>query len=63
VALPFALKNILRQKKKYGNSNIPPCKNIILKISFKINQNLSIYYMFKFKFQHKPKYHLKKILI
>jgi hypothetical protein len=31
VALPFTLKNlsILRQKKNYGNSNIPPCKNII----------------------------------
>jgi hypothetical protein len=26
VALPFALKGILRQKKSYGNSNISPCK-------------------------------------
>jgi hypothetical protein len=25
------LKKYLRQKKKYGNSNISPCKNIILK--------------------------------
>jgi len=24
VALPFTLKSILRQKKNYGNSNIPP---------------------------------------
>ncbi len=28
VALPFTWKNILRQKKNYGNSNISPCKNI-----------------------------------
>jgi hypothetical protein len=27
VALPFTLNRILRQKKKHGNSNIPPCKN------------------------------------
>ncbi len=26
-ALPFILKNILRQKNNYGNSNISPCKN------------------------------------
>jgi hypothetical protein len=31
VALPFTLKMILQQKKNYGNSNISPCKNIILK--------------------------------
>jgi hypothetical protein len=31
LALPFTLKSILRQKKNYGNSNISPCKNIILK--------------------------------
>jgi hypothetical protein len=39
------VKNILRQKKNYGNSNISPCKNIILqknplketKKSFKIS--------------------------
>jgi hypothetical protein len=31
VALPFALKSILiRQKKNDGNSNISPCKNIIV---------------------------------
>ncbi len=27
------LKNILRKKKNYGNSNISPCKNIVLKNS------------------------------
>jgi hypothetical protein len=32
VALAFAFKSFLRQKKKnYGNSNILPCKNIIFK--------------------------------
>ncbi len=31
VALPFTLKSILSQKKKYGNSNISPCKNVIFK--------------------------------
>jgi hypothetical protein len=46
-------KSMLRQKKKnYGNSNISPCKNILFK---KSSTNL--------KFQHKPKYHLSKILI
>jgi hypothetical protein len=32
MALPFTLKNNLRQKKKknYGNSNISPCKNILI---------------------------------
>jgi hypothetical protein len=28
VALPFTLKNILRQKNNYENSNISPCQNI-----------------------------------
>jgi hypothetical protein len=31
MALPFILKSILRQKKNDENSNISPCKNIILK--------------------------------
>jgi hypothetical protein len=32
VALPFTLKNILRQKKKiYENSKLLPCKNINFK--------------------------------
>jgi hypothetical protein len=43
VALPFTLKSILRQKKNHGNSNIAPCKNIILKNSCKRNQNPSRY--------------------
>jgi hypothetical protein len=65
MALPFTLKSILRQKKNYGNSNISPCKNIIFKKSSKRNQNPSRYYnsITNLKFQHKPKYHLSKILI
>jgi hypothetical protein len=67
MALPFTLKSILRKKKNYGNSNISPCKNIIFKKkSFKKNQNPSRYYnsiITNLKFQHKPKYHLSKILI
>jgi hypothetical protein len=35
-----------RQKKNYGNSNISPCKNIMLKKSSKRNQNPSRYYNF-----------------
>jgi hypothetical protein len=31
MALPITFKNILRQKKNYGNSNISPCKNIIFR--------------------------------
>jgi hypothetical protein len=46
VALPFAfVKNILRQRKNYENSNISPCKNIIIKKSSKktkILQNIII---------------------
>jgi hypothetical protein len=66
VALPFTLlTSILREKKKYGNSNISRCKNIIFKKSSKRNQNPSRYYntITNLKFQHKPKYHLSKILI
>jgi hypothetical protein len=65
VALPFALKSVLRQKKYYKNSNISPCKNIIFKESSKRNQNPSSYYnsVTNLKFEHKPKYHLSKILI
>jgi hypothetical protein len=38
VASPFTLlKSILRQKKNDGNSNVSPCKNIILKKSSKRN--------------------------
>jgi hypothetical protein len=65
VALPLTLKSTLRQKRNYGNSNISPCKNIIFKKSLKRNQNPSRYYnsVTNRKFQHKPKYHLSKILI
>jgi len=64
----FTLKSILRQKKNYGNSNISPCKKYNLKKkSSKKNQNPSRYYynsiITNLKFQHKPKYHLSKILI
>jgi hypothetical protein len=57
VALPFTLKNILRQKKNYENSNILPCTNIIFKKSSKRIQNPSRYYnsIIDLKFQHKPK--------
>jgi hypothetical protein len=41
MALPFTFKNILREKKNHGTSNISPCKNIIFKKCFKINQNPS----------------------
>jgi hypothetical protein len=56
---------MLRQKKNNGNSNISPCKNIIFEKSSKRDQNLSKYcnYVTNLKFQHKPKYHLSKILI
>jgi hypothetical protein len=61
----YILKGILRQKKNYENSNISPCKNVILKKSSKKSQNLSRYYnsITNLKFQHKPKYHLSKIFI
>jgi hypothetical protein len=59
------LKSIWRQKKNYGNSNISQCKNIIFKKSSKIKQNPSRDYnsITNLKFQHKPEYHLSKILI
>jgi hypothetical protein len=34
-ALAIYIKNIIRQKKKYANSNISPCKHIIFKKSSK----------------------------
>jgi hypothetical protein len=66
MALPFTLKIVLKQKKNYENSNISTCKNIIFKKSSKRNQNPSRDYnsmITNLKFQHKPKYHLSKILI
>jgi hypothetical protein len=61
----YIKKSISRQKKNYENSNISPCKNIIFKKSSKRNQNPSRYEnsITNLKFQHKPKYHLSKILI
>jgi hypothetical protein len=64
--LPFTLKSILRQKKNYENSNISPCKKYNLPKSSKRIQNPSRYYNSitnNPKFQHKPKYHVSKILI
>jgi hypothetical protein len=46
VALQFTLKSILMQKKKYGNSNISPCQNIIFQKSSERNQSPSRYYNF-----------------
>ncbi len=60
MALPFTLRSIM------GNSNISPCKNIIFKKSSERNQNPSRYHdsiITNLKFQHKPKYHLSKILV
>jgi hypothetical protein len=56
---------MLRQKKNYGNSNISPCQNIIFNKSSNRNQNPSTYHnsITNLKFQHKPKYHLSKILL
>jgi len=54
------------QNKNYGNANISPFKNIIIQKSSKRNQNPSKYYfnsITNLKFQHKPKYHVSKILI
>jgi hypothetical protein len=55
----------MQKRKNYGNSNISPYKNIIFKKSSKRKQNPSKYYnsVNNLKFQHKPKYHLSKILI
>jgi hypothetical protein len=65
MSLPFTLKIILKQKKKYVNSNIFTMQKYNLQKSFKRNQNPSRYYNSKtnFKFQHKLKYHFSKILI
>jgi len=62
----FTFQSILRQKKNDRNSNISPCKNIICKKSSKRNQKPSRYYnciITNLGFQHKPKYHVSKILI
>jgi len=61
----YIKKNVKAKKKDYENSNISPCKNIIFKKSSKRNQNLSRHCnsIINLKFEHKPKYHLSKILI
>jgi hypothetical protein len=67
VALPFTLKNMFMQKKNSENSNILPCKNVLIFIKknplkeTKILQGIIT--LTNLKFQHKPKYHLSKILI
>jgi hypothetical protein len=63
--LAIYIQNILGKKQNYEKSNISPCKNTIFKKSSKRNQNPSRYYnsIANLKFQHKPKYHLSKILI
>jgi hypothetical protein len=66
VALPFYIfKSILMQTKNYESSNTSSCKNIIFKKSSERNKNPSRYYnsLINLKFQHKPRYHLPKILI
>jgi hypothetical protein len=65
MALPFTLK---RQKKSYENSNISPCKCIIIfkKKFSKETQNASRYYnsITNLKLnKHTPKYHLSQILM
>jgi hypothetical protein len=54
----YIKKYLQANKKHYENSNISPCKNIIVKNSSKRNQNPSRYYnsITNLKFQHKPKY-------
>jgi hypothetical protein len=63
--LAIYIQKYLKAKHDYGNSNILPCTNIIFKKSPARNQNASRYYnsVTNLKFQHKPKYHLSKILI
>jgi hypothetical protein len=65
LAIYIKKKSILRQKKTYydENSNISSYKKyIIFQKSSNRNQNPSRYYYYS-KFQHKPKYHLSKILV
>jgi len=64
----FTLNNILlREKENYENPIISPCKNIIFKTFLHKKPNPSRYYynsiITNLKFQHKPKYHVSKILI
>ncbi len=62
----YIIKKYIKAKEELGESqNISPYKNIIFQKSSKGNRNPSRYYNFiiNLKFQHKPKYHLSKILI
>jgi hypothetical protein len=63
--LVIYIKKYLKKKKNYGNSNISPCKNIMLKKPSKKKPNPSKYHnsITNLKFQCKPKYHVTKILM
>jgi hypothetical protein len=63
--LVIYIKKYLKAKVGLLKPNISACRNIIFKKSSKRNQNPSRYYnsIANLKFQHKPKYQLKKILI
>jgi len=67
VALPFILKSILEQKKNYGKFKYFTMQKYNLqKKCSKRNQNPSRYHnsiITNLKFQHKPKYHVSKMLI
>jgi hypothetical protein len=72
VALPFTFKKYLKAKQELFMETqiiILPCKNnkILPKNPLKETQNPSRYYynsiITNLEFQHKPKYHLSKILI
>jgi len=62
--LAIYITRYLNAKENYENSNISPCKTIIFKKVLLKNQNPSRHYnsITNLKFQHKPKYHLSKIL-
>jgi hypothetical protein len=63
--LAIYIKMYLKAKEELWKLKYLPCKNIIFKKSSKRIQNPSRYYnsITNLKFQHKPKYHLSKILI
>jgi len=66
VAFPFTLKSILRQKKNYECSNIFTMQKYNLQKNplkeTKILQDITTLELIS-SFQHKPKFHLSKILI
>jgi hypothetical protein len=63
--LAIYIKKYLKAKEELWKLKYSPCKNIIFKKSFKRNENPSRLYnsITNLKFQHRPKYHLSKILI